>query len=107
MPNHRQHRAGELFLHLLRQVLDVLLRILAQTLQIALLLLDVRRELSARRLTEHAATGLELLLRRLERLLPVLQFTALLILKRLQLFGRGFAIARLAPPRAACSRTRT
>ena len=71
---HRIQLALEVFLELLLQRLDVLLRVLGEPLDVALLPLDLRLQLRARRVVQHGAALLQLLLRRLQRL--VLSFSS-------------------------------
>ena len=54
--------AVEVLLDLLRQLLHFLLRVLGEPLQIALLPFDVRLQLCPRRIAQHAAALIELLL---------------------------------------------
>ena len=96
--DHRRQLAVELALDLLRQLLDFLLRVFGEPLQIALLPFDVRLELRARRIAQHAAALIELLLVALQRLVLLLQLARLLFLNHLDLLGEPLCLQPIQRP---------
>src|SRR5207237_5901545 len=91
----RRQLLDELVLNFLLQLLDFGLRVLLETLHVDLLLLDILLELRARRVVEHAAAGLQLLLICRELLLPVGVLGLFLLRERVHTRERRLAFRRL------------
>ncbi len=76
--NDRSELLLELDLELGLQILNFLLRVVGEALDLGLLPIDVLFELRTRRVAEHAGSGVELLLRGLQRLVLLVQLGDLL-----------------------------